>query len=144
MKRSRHRTVEALREAHAALHDDLSKLETVAHATTEKSWQEVCARLSATHALVMTHFRLEEQDGYMDAVRKRQPRLERTIRQLEDEHQQLTYALEALLLEAHKSSDVSADFRAKVLAWIEQLRKHEHRENALVQEAYEQDLGTED
>jgi ElaB/YqjD/DUF883 family membrane-anchored ribosome-binding protein len=144
MARAEIPVAEALSQAHKALQDDLRKLEQAARMTSEKGWEGLCARLSLTHALVIDHFHLEEQGGYMDAVRKRQPRLERVVQELEEEHRQLAQSLEALLEETNKATGASDTLREKVLAWVQRIREHEARENDLFQDAFNVDIGAED
>jgi hypothetical protein len=90
------------------------------------------------------HFRFEEQNGYMDVVREREPRLERTIQQLAEEHGQLTRSLDALIKEAGKATSLGDALREAILSWIECVRQHEARENDLVQDAFDLDIGVED
>jgi hypothetical protein len=135
---------EGLKLAHQALQDDLRKLEQAACSPSEKGWAELHARLSLTRSLIAGHFHLEEQGGYMDAVRKRQPRFEREVRQLEEEHRQLAQSLEELLAETSKAMGSSDALRGKVLAWVQHIRQHEARETDLIQDAYNLDIGAED
>jgi hypothetical protein len=140
---------EALRKAHGALLADLRELEQAVRPTSlagqpGKSLAELRARLGATHAHVTEHFRFEEQDGYMEVVRKREPRLERTIEQLADEHRRLRESLDALIAEAKAAKDLGESLREKILAWIERVRQHEIRENKLVQTTFNLDIIGED
>jgi hypothetical protein len=100
--------------------------------------------LDATQAHVMGHFRFEEQDGYMDTLRKREPRLDRAIAQLAEEHRQLAQSLNELIKEAALASDISVSLRQQIRGWIERVRQHEIRENEFVQDAFNLDIGPED
>ncbi len=80
----------------------------------------------------------------MDKVRKREPRLERAVQQLAEEHQQLMQALDAILAEANAAPAMTDALRDKIRAWVERIRNHETRENHLVQEAFGFDVGAED
>jgi hypothetical protein len=102
------------------------------------------ARLDATHRHIMEHFRFEEQNGYMDTVRKREPRLERSIEHLAEEHWQLAQSLNALIEQARSATSCDQAFRDQVRTWVEQVRQHEVRENELVQDAFNLDIGAED
>jgi hemerythrin-like domain-containing protein len=86
----------------------------------------------------------EEQNGYMNAVREREPRLERTIYQLAKEHVQLRQSLEALIGESRAAPSLSDTLREEIREWIERVRRHENRENDLIQGAFNLDLGAED
>jgi len=135
---------EALRRAHAALVVNLRTLEEAALAGPEDGPGNLRARLRATQAHLAEHFRCEEQNGYMDAVRKREPRLERTIQELADEHRQLMQCLETLLQGARSDRCLGEPFREEVRRWVERVHQHEVRETDLVQDAFNLDLGAED
>jgi hypothetical protein len=80
----------------------------------------------------------------MDAVSKREPRLERIVHELGEEHRQFEQSLEGLLGEARAATAPDDTFRKRIRAWIKQLRRHEERENTLVQETFGLDLSAED
>lgn len=140
MVSSQEPVVDALGHAHAALLHDLRELEEAARPGSSSCRAELGNRLGAVYWQITEHFRFEEQDGYMDAVRKREPRLERAVQQLAEEHRQLKQAIEALLGEVPGD----AGFHERIRGWIGQVRAHEARENRLVQEAFELDLAAED
>jgi hypothetical protein len=134
----------ALRKAHAALLKDLRTLEECACSRSSERLANLRVRLGATRAHLGEHFRLEEQDGYMDIVRKREPRLERAVQQLADEHQLLMQSLDALITEIWAATSLDDTFPVKVQAWVERIRDHETRETRLVQDAFDLDIGAED
>jgi hypothetical protein len=144
MKTFRISATEALHRAHAALLKDLGTLEEVARPTSVKGLAKLRTRLRATRAHITKHFRFEEQEGYMDAVRKREPRLERTIRQLAEEHHELAQSLEALIGDVEGATRVEGKFCDHIRSWVERVRRHERRENGLVQNAFGLDIGAED
>jgi hemerythrin-like domain-containing protein len=135
---------EGLRRAHGRLLADLRELEKAVHLPSEVGVAPLTDRLTAMRAAVIEHFRIEEQDGYLNAVRKREPRLERAIQQLAEEHGQLARSLAAVIAEARGATDVSDKLREKVRDWIECVRRHEARENDVVQDAFNQDISAED
>ncbi len=135
---------EALGRAHAALLADLRELEQAARPSSREGLVELRARLVATQTHVTEHFRFEEQNGYMDAVRKREPRLERTVLHLAEEHRQLAQALDALVQEAETAVGPDSGFDERIRAWVDRLRQHEARENELFQNAFNLDIGAED
>jgi hypothetical protein len=135
---------EALCRAHVALLEDLRKLEEAARPASGESLTELRARLGATQAHVTEHFRFEEQNGYLDAVRKREPRLERAIQQLAEEHRALAESLEVLIKQARAATTLDDPFREAIRRWVERVREHEARENDLVQDAFNLDIGAED
>jgi hypothetical protein len=144
MKRTEHSVATALGQAHAALLHDLGKLEEAANPTSHEGLAELLARLSATRAHVIEHFRFEEQNGYMDAVRKREPRLDRTIDQLAEEHGLLAQSLGVLIEHARSAASPDDPFREEIRKWVERVREHEARESAVVQDAYNLDISAED
>jgi hypothetical protein len=133
-----------LDRAHTALLEDLRKLEIAADAATGRGLAALRARLGTTRTHLAEHFRFEEQDGYMDAVRKQQPRLERAVGELAEEHRKLAQGLDAMILQAATAKSLDDAFRAKVRAWVEQVRGHERREVDLIQAAFNLDIGTKD
>jgi hypothetical protein len=142
MQNNRLLVAEALSRAHAALLDDLRKLEEAA--SSPEGLPALRARLDATQAHLAEHFRFEEQNGYMDAVRKREPRLERAVEQLADEHRQLARSLGALIENARSASGLDAALGEEVRGWVGLVRQHETREIDLIQDAFNLDIGAED
>jgi hypothetical protein len=136
--------VEALGRAHATLLADLRELEQAVRSSSGDGLAELRVRLGATQAHITEHFGFEEQNGYMDAVRKREPRLEREVQELAEEHGQLRQSLDALIGQTRAATSVSDALRDKIREWIERVRQHEFRENDLVQDAFNQDIGVED
>jgi len=137
-------TVEALSRAHAALLDDLRKLEESVASPSKKGLIEVRARLTATATHVAQHFHYEEQDGYIDVLRQREPRLELGIQHLAEEHRLLAQSLDALREEAATATGLDDALANHVRTWVNHVRQHEAREIDLVQDAYNQDIGTKD
>src|SRR6516164_2978409 len=97
MARTETSIAEALSRAHDALLNDLGMLCESVDPASGQTPDGLRARLSTTQAHITEHFRFEEQNGYMDKVRKREPRLERIIRELAEEHSQLRSSLEELI-----------------------------------------------
>lgn len=144
MERKGTSAADGLRLAHAALLEDLRKLEATVHPRSENGLVGLRARLGATQAHVTEHFRFEEANGYMDVVRKREPRLERTIQHLAEEHRQLARTLDALIGQASEATSLSDPLRDGVRDWIARVRQHEDHENDLIQNAFNLDIGAED
>jgi len=144
MERPATTNVEALGRAHAALLEDLRNLKAAIRPSAGEKVADLRARLRATQTHVTEHFRFEEQNGYLDAVQKREPRLERTIHQLADEHRQLAHSLELLLDHAGVSATLDEPLREEVREWIKRVRRHESHENDVIQDAFNLDIGAED
>jgi hemerythrin len=134
----------ALSRAHQALLKDLGKLEESVDSASEQDLQALQVRLGATRAHILDHFRFEEQNGYMDKVRNREPRLERTIDQLASEHRHLAQSLAVLIEKAKEAKYVDQALRTEVRDWIAAVQQHESREDELVQGAFNLDIGAED
>jgi hypothetical protein len=135
---------EALKQAHRTLLADLRTLENAARRSAKTDPAELSTRLAATRTHLADHFKFEEQDGYMDAVRKREPRLERVIQQIAEEHGDITQSLDALIGEVRGAGELGDAVREKVRTWIKRVRRHEARENELVQGAFNLDISAED
>jgi hypothetical protein len=144
MERTENAIARALHRAHVRLLEDLRGLEGTARPSSGEGLPELRARLGATRTHIADHFRFEEQDGYMEAVRKREPRLERAVRQLAEEHTRLARAMDDLIEVAGASATLNDALGDQVRGWVGQVRQHENRENALVQEAFNLDIGAED
>ena len=135
---------EALGRAHVALLSDLRGLEQAIHPSSAEGQAALRARLGATSAHLTKHFRSEEQNGYMDVIRTREPRLERTIQQLAEEHGQLRQSLDVLVEEVGAATSLDDALRDHIREWIARVRRHEERENDLVQDAFNLDISAED
>ncbi|MFN4260733.1 MAG: hemerythrin domain-containing protein [Gemmataceae bacterium] len=133
----------SLRHAHTELLRDLQGLEELTRSLASQDWGKLAARLEAIAAHLAEHFRLEEEDGYFDEVRQEQPRLERTIARLAEEHRQMADSLNALIQDAQRATNVET-LPARIQEWIHSVRDHEARENALAQEAFSRDTGGQD
>lgn len=129
---------------HVALLDDLRRLEDDVRPESKEGLAELRTRLVATHKLITTHFRFEEENGYMEVVRKREPHLEEKIQELGEEHRLLSHSLDAILGDARAATTLDDELRKKVRMWIERVRHHEKCENDLVQDTLYQDLGAKD
>src|SRR5262245_55234372 len=135
---------EALAGAHVMLGEELRRLEEAARPGPGEGPAALAARLSATRAHLAEHFRLDEHDGYMDAVREREPSLEKRVQELAEEHRGLMQSLDARLRRAGAAGGVGDLFRGAVRAWVKRVRRHEARETDLIQEAFTVDVGPED
>lgn len=137
--------LEQLREVHRDLLADLQKLEEAMRGgLPQERLPELRRWLEQTRRHVAEHFRLEEQDGYLEPVRKRDPRLERRIRQLAEQHRQLTHSLDALIAQAAEAHEPDERIMATLRRWIADFRNHEIQEDDLIQDAFQLDLGAAD
>jgi hypothetical protein len=130
--------------AHAQLLSDLSELAHEIRTTSHTSLKEFKASLRKAQTDVAAHFRLEEQNGYMDAVKGRSPASDRAIQRLLAEHGKLMKTLDGLITLTTRSAGVTDRLRNKTLLWIQSVRAHERRENELIQEAFNTDIAADD
>jgi len=92
-------------------------------------------------------FSLEEYDGYMDLVKKKAPRLSRTVDALKSEHEEYRNGIRRIV---HSLEQISTKDKTKfaticdeVLDFLEKLDKHGRKEIDLIQEAFEREVGGE-
>lgn len=144
MSKSEPSLADALAQAHTVLMKDVGELETLARAQTGQTVTDLGISLAKLQQHLADHFRFEEQNGYMDAVLKRDPHQDRIIQHLQTDHRQLAQDLQELLREAGSSKSIAGGLGEKVLTWIHHLRAHEGRETRLVQEVFNVDAPAED
>lgn len=138
------RIADAMKRAQLALEHHLREVEQiVAPPITTEKLPEVRIRLKAVFGLVAEHFRLEEKDGYMKAVKEQDQRFESDLQCMRDEHRELKRDLENLVEDAEALPVIDGTFSTNFNAWHERFRKHEESEIDLVQEAFDVDVGGE-
>ena len=135
---------ESLSRAHQALRNDLWKLGQSVDSARHQDIGPLRAHLVKTQTHLLDHFHFEEVNGYMDKVRKDMPRYDRVIDQLAEEHQKLAQTLNALIGKANVADGLDLPLREEVQQWIAALRRHETREDELVQDAFNLDISAED
>jgi hypothetical protein len=133
-----------LTRAHAALLEDLRKLELALNANPPPVMAELRIRLVATRDNMVEHFRAQEQNSSMESIERQQPYLETAIHRLADEHRSLAASLDALIREATRAAALAATLRDQLRAWIGQVRRHEAHEVDFIQDAIDLDIGTKD
>ena len=127
---------DALHDAHTTLLRDLQELEKAVSPTSSEGPGELGSRLGKVRTHLADHFRFEEEGGYMAPVLKEEPRFHAQIQELLAEHGQMAQALDAIIEEVGREPAVPDVSRQKVRVWVGQVRRHETRENDLVQEAF--------
>ncbi len=111
---------------------------------------DLAVMLSELRDQIALHFALEEAYGYFDEPVFVEPRLCRHAASLRQEHQSLYLMISELV-------DVAEDYQFRgamphqitvlcnqFLAFYDQLQAHEARENDLIMQAYEDDIGVGD
>jgi hypothetical protein len=143
MDRSRTELAEALTGAHADLLRDLRELEQIASENQMGTDEEVIGVLLRARSHIGEHFRFEEEDGYLNWVQARKPHLAPTIKVLLEDHFCLAHLLDQLIEDARAGMD-RAELNGRVRGWLAALRRHESRENGLVQDVFNVDESAED
>jgi len=124
--------------------ENLHKLEKAVRPEAGTSMDEIRNCLEPTYTHLTEHFRLEEKDGFLDDLRRCNPRFERITLELFNEHRDLMWSINEIRGEILTESRVNEDLREKIQTWIGQVRRHERRETDLIQEAVDTDIGTKD
>lgn len=137
-------SAEAMKQAHTALDEQLTVLERAVQPGTWKSAAELRSILESVRTRLGTHFSLEENGGYMAAVLKREPSREHAAANLLTEHHLLRELLNSLVETRRTGSSLDEATRKSVQDWIASVRDHERRENLLVEDVFNRDVGTED
>lgn len=137
-------TAEAMKQAHAALEQQLSLLEKAVQAASGTSTAELRSILESVRIRLGTHFSLEEDGGYMAAVLKREPSREHAAANLLTEHHLLRELLNSLIETRRSGVYLDDATRKSVGEWIASVRDHERRENLLVEDVFNRDIGPED
>lgn len=132
---------ERSRHAHAKLLADLRQL---GSETAELSLAQLRTNLVQTRHDLVDHFRLEEENGYLDTIRQREPCLEHTLAKLSGEHRKLLQELDGILAELEWPQPALESLQRHVRMWVHNVRGHEIRENDLIQDAFVHDLGAGD
>lgn len=130
--------------AHEALRADLRDLEVIANPAAPQGIDKLRRRLGEVKAHALKHFASEEEGGWFDHVKRDHPRLTKAIQELVDEHVRLRLALEGLAEACAAATSIDAPIRERLKAFIATMRAHESREDDLIQEAYNRDIGPAD
>ena len=104
-------------------------------------------RLGELTAILKSHFEHEEEGGYFEEITSMAPRLSHAAQELENEHDVLLARLEHLANRLSTTVDRAGELaalRQEFGEFIQACRTHEHRETALVQEAWLTEIGTGD
>jgi hypothetical protein len=144
METTRSSMIENVRQVQRSLMEDLSRLDEAVHEGFERNLPALRSLLGATYTQVCEHFRLEEKDGFLDNLEEREPRFARIAQELIDEHRELRQSLDALHGDAIVATRVDDALRERVRKWIAEVRRHETRENDLIQDAVDSDVAAED
>ena len=136
-----------------AQHRELHTLVSAVHARFEAADADPSAAgqtadlrqpLQALRDYLPSHFRMEEQGGFIEESLARMPRLAEAAKGVLAEHPRLLEELDRLI-ESLPVADISrlqrADLEVGFERFCHHLLTHERNENAVVQEGYNEDLG---
>lgn len=110
----------------------------------ESGADEVVAALNALRAHLHDHFEKEERGGFLEESVTRIPRLAKAVAAVLADHPRLLAEIDGLI-DSLPTGGVSAEAWRSCSAGFDRfaghLVAHERRENAVVQEGYNEDLG---
>ncbi|HXY36520.1 MAG TPA: hemerythrin domain-containing protein [Planctomycetaceae bacterium] len=112
-----------------------------------RKFGEMAFRVQELRDLLAEHFAGEERDGYLRAALAVAPQFTRPAATLREEHAQFLERLDqqiARLQQCEPESGYWRESRDEIEQLVAALRQHEQSENAIVQAAFEDDLGTKD
>lgn len=141
MKAEKKSIADALLQAHKVLMKDVQGLEKL---LDDGPAADLHKTLTALRTHTLQHFRFEEKDGYLDAVSERMPHKDKAVAELLEEHRVMADELDGLVEAARSARTVDAALVDRLRAWIRSLRNHETKENLLVEDAFNRDVGNKD
>lgn len=112
----------------------------------EKQTQEMTRRLQNLVDHLTRHFQQEQAGGYLEEATMRLPRIGLRAEALQRQHDELSDAANRLLKQLRHVDATTCDWARQ--AWefdqfVQRLAAHEAAENALLQEAFNEDPGVE-
>jgi len=135
-----------LLEDHQALKDLLARIERALH-KRDLAVSEVGKLLGELGYRLVKHFELEEQGGYFAEALLQAPRLVARANELLAQHPKMCTRANDLLQLAGAEENAEAWWQKtqeRFLAFKEELMMHEIKEDSLLQDAYQQDIGAND
>jgi iron-sulfur cluster repair protein YtfE (RIC family) len=144
------RVIHDIQLEHKHLHTRLTALRDLAACSVEPlpaQAKRLGAELSGLRDQLAEHFRREETGGFLDVAVSRLPRLASALSSLEHEHGTLLAKLSELIQAAStepKSPQAWKRMQAGVEAFIDQMLAHEHAENRILGEGFNEDLEIEE
>ena len=107
--------------------------------------EELASRVAGIREHLSLHFEAEEKDGYLDPALSIAPRYAEEAALLRAEHATLLQSLDDLGKELQTGDSEHWDAACKRLeAFVMTLEHHEHRENGIMQAAFNDDGGAGD
>jgi len=113
----------------------------------ERRWNLASRLLREFASHVDRHFSFEEEEGFLVHITQRRPLLSKRVASLRADHEALRNALLDLVALVDTKSEEELRRQligARLNAILSRLQAHEREENALMQEAFQQEFGTDD
>lgn len=146
-KRQVHPTFEALLKEHREVMKHINDLREWVKEIGELGvphFGELGTRLQPLRDELSRHFAEEEEGGYLSVALSRAPRFSREAEELQEQHAQFLKDLNTLIDKLHESEPPFSSWQQACAEFEEiltRIRRHEGRENAIVQAAFETDIG---
>jgi iron-sulfur cluster repair protein YtfE (RIC family) len=143
---SDHGSIEKIQKEHEELR---SKLAQIHHALPQGAGHraEIESQLRDLRDALALHFEHEEHEGFFDDITERAPRLNPQADKLCTEHEQMLQTAGKLAQLASAETGGEAwltELHARFREFSKQLMHHESEENALLQQAFQEDIGAHD
>lgn len=101
-------------------------------------------QLIHVRGVLAEHFAFEQRPQYLATVLEQRPELEHKAQELRSEHDFLSEELDNLIDDGLAGRSSIYELRRQTLEWLSLIQFHESRENLLLQDAEDLDLGAED
>jgi hypothetical protein len=137
---------EDIRREHLSLAIKLGHLRRICEGEIRPG-EEMAALLLDLYDALKTHFRNEEFNGFFSQVTTKAPRLTHDANVLCAEHREMLHTVSQLVRFAAAGANSHEWWRELnngILVLADQLRRHEHDEDAILQRAYQEDIGVND
>jgi len=133
---------------HAELHRQLDELQAWIHDADEygrPQFGQLGDWIKNIRSKIAEHFAIEETDGYMSGPLRAAPQLVERVAELQAEHPRLLAGFDRFGQRLKECRyECWGDARTELQQLLDFLSGHEHQENELWQQAYEQDIGAVD
>jgi hypothetical protein len=143
---SSHEIFEEVCREHKVLGGKLAHIQRIC-AGERRPGEELAALLLDFYDALKTHFNNEEFHGFFGEVTARVPALQNEVNRLCAEHREMlktTMQLVRFAAAGASSNEWWRELNARFLVFADQLGRHEHAEDALLQRAYQEDIGVHD
>jgi iron-sulfur cluster repair protein YtfE (RIC family) len=134
---------EKIRREHDHLRELLGKIHQ-ALSTRAETVDEISGMMTSLQEHLREHFHEEEDGGFFKEIVSQAPRMSDRADAIENEHVDLSTAVDELVSVASKESELCKTMEAGFHDFSKALMHHETKENELLLDAYEEDIGSAD